>query len=178
MHLTTPSVFLFASLVALPQVLASTASKRGLVHVPSEDHPTDTAFLTRPPEGLGVASSSPLTWYYNYQSRFPDSVPTLRKNTNDNTPALEFVPMLWGPADDEVNGFEGRVRGLIDDGVVVKNILGFNEPDMGNDVGGSNVDPQTAARLWREKVQPLKGTVRLGAPAVAGWEGGKEWLRE
>ena len=58
-------------------------------------------------------------------------------------------------------------------------VLAFNEPDMNHDVGGSNISPARAAEIWKKDVQPLKKEgIRLGAPAIAGTENGKQWLTE
>jgi hypothetical protein len=49
-----------------------------------------------------------------------------------------------------------------------KAILGFNEPD-GYHPGQANMDPQTAANLWKQRLQKYAGQgIKLGAPAIVG----------
>ena len=75
--------------------------------------------------------------------------------------------MCWGQAAAEefLNDVEASIR----KGSKVPYILGFNEPDTTSAVGGSNLDPQVAAQIWKRYVEPLasKG-VKLGAPACSG----------
>ncbi|RPB01179.1 hypothetical protein L873DRAFT_1827284 [Choiromyces venosus 120613-1] len=139
-----------------PTIIAQTTSpKRGLVHVPSSDHPNDDSIWITPP--------TTLTWYYNYQSR-----PTSSLSSSN----LSFVPMLWGDHD---NTFVEDVRGQKD----VKWVLGFNEPDMEGNAGGSNIKPVRAAELWKRDIEPLKRDGKnLGAPGVSGSSVGMKWLKE
>ncbi|KAG0136427.1 glycosyl hydrolase catalytic core-domain-containing protein [Tuber indicum] len=139
-----------------PIIIAqTTSSKRGLVHIPSSDHPGDDSIWITPP--------TTLTWYYNYGSRPSSSL---------SSGNLSFVPMLWG---DHKNTFVEDVRGQKG----VKWVLGFNEPDMGSNVGGSNIRPERAAELWKRDIEPLKGDGKeLGAPSISGSPTGMRWLKE
>ncbi|KAL9096530.1 MAG: hypothetical protein Q9165_001527 [Trypethelium subeluteriae] len=157
---TVMTPFLFLTLLgAVPLALGDASSKRGLVFVPDNDHPTD--------DTIWDSSSSDLTWYYNYG---PSPSPNYA-NTK-----LEFVPMLWGNESD--NTFLDTVSGLIDSGTNVTYALGFNEPD-GVDNGGSGIAAEDAAATWIRLLEPLreKYHVKLGAPAVTGSPSGFTWLQ-
>lgn len=86
---------------------------------------------------------------------------------------IELVPMMWGGGT-HIADFQNAEN----DGVFnsVSHILGFNEPDQG---GQANLDPNTAANLWKQYIQPLsaKGK-RLGSPSVASDPAGKVWLQK
>lgn len=152
------------SLLSLLSILAAAvaqtpSSKRGLVYVPNEKHPGDDQFWDSP--------TSDLTWYYNYGAK---PSPAFNNNTK-----FEFVPMLWGADSD--TSFLSDVTNLIKSGTNISYVLGFNEPD-GGDNGGSNVDPTTAAQVWQREIEPLKKLgVKLGAPAVTGAPSGFTWLQ-
>ena len=151
------------TLLYLPSLLAQSlsSSKRGLIYVQTK-YPSD--------DDIWDASDSDLTWYYNYGAS-----PT---STFDHS-KLAFVPMLWGaPANDTDMTFYDTVKGLIDSGMNISYVLGFNEPDGCSD-GGSCVDAKTAAKTWIREVEPLKDLgVKLGAPAVTGAPSGFTWLQE
>lgn len=135
-----------------------TSSKRGLISISSADDTDDS---------IWTATNSDLTWYYNYGSYPTDGLDHSR---------LEFVPMLWGKPSDSDPLFNDTVKGLIDSGVRVQYILGFNEPD-GCKGGGSCVSAEDAAQIWIEQIEPLKHLgIKLGAPAVTSAPSGAEWL--
>ena len=159
MH-TSPFVTLLALLSTASAQTKS--SKRGLVHVASDDHPLDDRWWD--------SATSDLTWYYNYQSQ---PSPAFTNNSN-----FEFVPMLWGaPSNPSDTTFLDDVTNLIKSGTNISYVLAFNEPD-GVANGGSGVDAQTAAETWIRVVEPLKKLgVKLGAPAVTGAPTGFNWLR-
>ena len=149
-------------LVFTPLASATSSSKRGLCHVPSEKHPTDDTIWTTP--------GSDLTWYYNYQAS-PSSA-----YTNDKS--LQFVPMLWGASDSDVGTpFLDSVTAQIKAGTNISYILGFNEPDGSHSTGGSSIPADLAASTWKKQIEPLKDLgVKLGAPAVTGSPNGFTWL--
>ncbi|KAK6336813.1 hypothetical protein TWF718_009601 [Orbilia javanica] len=163
----------FSILISLPHLitLVSAAAnpigpnpndKRGLVYVPSKDHPED--------DKIWIQSGSPLTWYYNYQSK---PSPSLEGGPTN----LQFIPMLWGDYD---NTFVQDVKDLVDQGYDIQYVLGFNEPDIpaGTGAGGSGVSPENAAARWKESIEPLaKMGIKLGAPAVTGAPGGLTWMK-
>lgn len=144
------------------QSVASSSSKRGLCHVPSNKHPED--------DKIWLEGPSPPTWYYNYK---PEPTAEYAKNT-----AMQFVPMLWGASpDDEGTPFLDSVKQQIANGANITYVLGFNEPDGGYDTGGSSLAASLAAARWKAEMEPLKELgVKLGAPGVTGAETGWQWL--
>ncbi|KAF2687916.1 glycoside hydrolase family 128 protein [Lentithecium fluviatile CBS 122367] len=157
------SIHLAATAALLTLTTTASSSKRGLCHVPSEDHPSDDAIWTMTP-------GSDLTWYYNYKYEPSDAY----KNIED----LIFVPMLWGASDsDQGTPFLDSVKSQIGSGAKIEYVLGFNEPDGTHTTGGSDVHADVAARSWKAQIEPLKEMgVKLGAPAVTGSEDGFTWL--
>ncbi|KAJ9137492.1 Glycoside hydrolase [Pleurostoma richardsiae] len=158
-------VFL-AILAALSAPVSATSSaKRGLCFTPNSKWPQDNYIWTRSP--------SDLTWYYNYGST---PSPVYNNLTQED---FEFVPMLWGaPSDSSDTTFLDTVKGLIDDGTNITNILTFNEPDMAVS-GGSSVDPAFGAQVWVNNIIPLQELgVRAGLPAPTGGTGGIPWLKQ
>ncbi|KAF2455330.1 glycosyl hydrolase catalytic core-domain-containing protein [Lineolata rhizophorae] len=141
-------------------VHATSSTKRGLCYVPSDEHASD--------DDLWTASSTPLTWYYNYQSTPSSAL---------SSSGLTFVPMLWGATDGVDSGFYSAVKAQLDAGEAISHVLGFNEPDGESDTGGSDMPAAVAARAWQAELEPLRALgVKLGAPAVTGSPGGLEWL--
>ncbi|PVH97277.1 glycoside hydrolase family 128 protein, partial [Periconia macrospinosa] len=139
--------------------------KRGLCHVPSQEHPYDDAIWT-------PSNKSQLTWYYNYKtSPSPSFIP--HKD-------LQFVPMLWGAsssdkADDP--SFLDTITAQIARGANITHILSFNEPDGPYATGGSNMPIRLAVDVWKTQIEPLRKLgVKVGAPAVTGSPIGLEWL--
>lgn len=98
-------------------------------------------------------------WYYSWGTD-PFSYRTYKN--------IEFVPMIWGlGAESSIS----RVAGL-----GYKYLLAYNEPDMGGNVGGSNIDVNTAISHWNKF---LGYDYHLGSPAPAfspSWGNGT-WLR-
>ncbi|KEY67796.1 hypothetical protein S7711_04110 [Stachybotrys chartarum IBT 7711] len=140
--------------------------KRGLCFVPNEDHPEDNQ--------LWAGSDSDLSWYYNYQERPSPAYSDLSQDE------FEFIPMMWGVGPDpDDTTWLNQVRQLMDDGLEVRHVLGFNEPDGPNEYGGSDVAPALAARAWVANFEPLAEMgVKLGLPACTGGWGGMPWLRQ
>lgn len=140
--------------------------KRGLVFTPNSTFPTDHQIWTQQP--------SDLTWYYNYESN-PSPV------FNGLSQAeFEFVPMLWGaPSDPSDASFLTSIERLIKEkGVNITNVLSFNEPDGPFSWGGSNMDPDVAARVWVNNLEPLRQMgIRVGLPACTGSNSGLPWLK-
>ncbi|KAF2729012.1 hypothetical protein EJ04DRAFT_448146 [Polyplosphaeria fusca] len=160
-----PRRFTIAALLAFAQiVLSDSSSKRGLCHVPSDDHPSDDKIW------IDTAGSD-LTWYYNYK---PDPSQAYASSN------LKFVPMLWGAsANDKGTPFLDSVTKQLDDGKKIEYVLGFNEPDGTSETGGSDVPPDVAASSWISQIEPLKKQgVKLGAPGVTGSPGGITWLED
>lgn len=98
-------------------------------------------------------------WYYNWAAT---------PHSYDNFDKIEYVPMIWG------TGNEGSIPSVVNAGY--KHLLAYNEPDMGKDVGGSNIDVNTAISHWNNF---LGNDYYLGAPAPAlcpAWSNGT-WFR-
>ena len=107
-----------------------------------------------------------VTWAYNW-----GETPV---NTTGNNPAkigtegsLAFMPMTWGS-----NFSEAKLREYLDsvndeDKESVKCLLGFNEPNLGANVGGCAMLPDEAAELWPtlEKIVEDYGLL-LASPAM------------
>jgi len=129
--------------------LVSAASKRGLGWANSKN-PQDMNHFN----ATGV-----VTWAYNW-SPHPDDL---------STSGVEFIPMQWGA--ENIEKFSDAVAST-----KAKAILAFNEPDSEFQ---SNLNPQDAAALWKEYIQPLKEFgVLLGAPAVTSSDNGHIWLQQ
>ncbi|EXM27378.1 hypothetical protein RAB80_013422 [Fusarium oxysporum f. sp. vasinfectum] len=140
--------------------------KRGLCFVPNTEKPQD--------DKIWVQNGSDITWYYNYGDK-PSAV---YKDVPQEQ--FEFVPMMWGVGSDSSDTtFLQNVKSLMEDGVNITHVLGFNEPDAGNDVGGSNLDPKVAAEAWVANFEPLgEMGVKLGLPACTGGWGSMPWLKQ
>jgi hypothetical protein len=109
-------------------------------------------------DSLDLFLGNKIKWFYNWSSD---------KGFNTD---VEFVPMLWtgnrGDADQFVE--KARSQGA-------KHILGFNEPERGEQ---ANMSPGDAARIWKQHVEPLRAQgVRLGSPSIASTEEGLNWLQ-
>ena len=138
-------------------------SKRGLVYVPSSKHPQD--------DQIWDSSDSDLNWYYNYGS---EPSPAYSNSS------LHFVPQLWGqPATTDDKAFPDAIQKLVSTGTNISSVLAFNEPDMQSSVGGSNIDPSTAAQIWSREIQPLaKMGIKLGSPACSSSPEGITWMQQ
>ncbi|KAJ7228832.1 glycosyl hydrolase catalytic core-domain-containing protein, partial [Mycena pura] len=81
---------------------------------------------------------------------------------------LTYAPMLWGEKNAAAFG-KTAVEGY------AKIALGMNEC---NEVGQSNIDPQTGIGLWRQYLLPLadKGYTLI-SPAMSSRPNGKDWMQ-
>lgn len=130
-----------------PVSLATTTGKKG------------TDFNTNNDNGTwwGNAINLQSHWYYTWGNSIPfDQAP---QNS-------EFVPMFWGKAD-VTDANIAYVKQLKDQGRA-KYILGFNEPDLGDQ---SNMSVQDALAAW-PKLESIG--LPLGSPATA-WPT-RQWL--
>lgn len=98
-------------------------------------------------------------WYYNWGTG-PFSYEAYK--------GMDYVPMIWGTkAENAIPSIASKNY---------KYLLAYNEPDMGGDVGGSNINVNTAINNWYKF---LGNSYHLGAPAPAqspSWSGGT-WFR-
>ncbi|KAI0327475.1 hypothetical protein GY45DRAFT_1327586 [Cubamyces sp. BRFM 1775] len=92
------------------------------------------------------------------------------KPTSANALGFDYWPMLWGGDEAHISAFENAVtQGF---GTI---ILGFNEP---NEVGQSNLDPDTAAALWKQYIEPKRSLgYKTCSPAVSAATNGQQWMR-
>lgn len=98
-------------------------------------------------------------WYYNWGTG-PFSYEAYK--------GMDYVPMIWG------TGAENAIPSIASKNY--KYLLAYNEPDMGGNVGGSNIPVNTAINNWNKF---LGNSYHLGAPAPAqspSWSGGT-WFR-
>lgn len=155
-----PSHYLSILWLLLPFTTAQTTSpKRGLVYIGNNGHAASDAAVWH--------TNTDLTWYYNYGSE-----PTRELIGS----ALHFVPMMHGEAQ---TSFREDITSRKRSGDDITHILGFNEPDMEQDVGGSDISPSEAAQIWQDQIEPLKELgIKVGAPAVSGSPIGYEWLKQ
>jgi hypothetical protein len=88
--------------------------------------------------------------------------------------------MLWGhPEEDDDTTFVDSIRARVRSGENITHVLGFNEPDMERDIGGSDISPADAAEVWQRQLEPLRELgIKVGAPAVSGSPIGYAWLKE
>jgi len=117
-------------------------AQRGLIIISSTHEQTDLSKDIASPE---------LQWVYNYSPEPPST------NAYGN---LSFVPMLWG--EDNSDTFLSTIKS----GPKFDHILSFNEPDMSQNVGGSDLSVPQAVSIWQAQIQPLKSLgYKLGSPA-------------
>jgi len=160
MHFS-PAALLAAATLTSAQATFQRSSKRGLVFVPSAQHPSDNQ--------IWVEGSSDLTWYYNYG---PQPSPAY---SNRSQSEFEFVPMLWTTD----SNFMSEIKSLISGGTNITHIMTYNEPDGSSSTGGSNLEPEVAATNWISQVEPLRKLgIKTGAPAVTGSPSGFTWLTD
>jgi hypothetical protein len=139
----TSTILLLLNIIT---VVGSIESKRGLI---LSDPPSDQT-------DLATFFSSPLLgWMYNYSPQPPTTGQSKHPFTD-----LSFIPMLWG-----ANG-PNTFFSALKTGPQYNYVLGFNEPDMSIDVGGSDISVAEAVSIWQTQIQPLKNLgYKLGSPA-------------
>ncbi|EEP76206.1 predicted protein [Uncinocarpus reesii 1704] len=98
------------------------------------------------------------SWNYNWGS------------SSDGSSGAEYVPMLWGPK------FFNSWNPSSVLGSGNKCILGFNEPDHGEQ---ASMSPQSAAEAFKQYLTPLAGKLQLGSPGVTNGGGamGLNWMQ-
>lgn len=104
---------------------------------------------------------SKVTWAYNW-----GQTPGTGLASN-----LLYSPMLWGSG--STSTWNSNAKAAIAAGS--DTLLAFNEPDLSTQ---SNLDPTTAANLFKQYMQPFACQARLSAPAVTngGAPMGLTWL--
>ncbi|KAF9029521.1 hypothetical protein BDZ89DRAFT_715481 [Hymenopellis radicata] len=110
-------------------------------------------------QDLKQAANGAPSWVYNWSS-WPPAM-----HVDGITP----IPMQWGRPD--IENFASRVKSQRP-----PMCLGFNEPDLPSQ---SNIDPYTAATLWKQNINSLAGSgVKLGSPAISSAPSGKTWMTQ
>lgn len=108
------------------------------------------------------ATSGTFSWAYNWAA-----------SAGGLLPGIEFVPMLWG--EKSAGDWSKVVETAIAAGS--KHLLSFNEPDLPQQ---ANIQPQKAASLYQQLMNPHAGKAALGAPAVTNGNSanyGLNWLK-
>jgi hypothetical protein len=159
---TCETILQLSTLTTLPILTTSQqhSSKRGLSYV-GDTHAPDSQLLT--------ASSSPLSWYYNWSPYPPPQVPS------EN---LEFVPLIHGISEAQSAQTSGQINSLPSSST---HLLTFNEPDGSKDSGGSAITPEDAAKAYIEHMVPYRSGGRkwkISHPSTTGSGNGLEWLRK
>jgi len=145
------------SAVAAPTSPASSSKKRGIGY-------NDASLLA--PFGNGIS------WAYNWGDHNFGSTPA----------GVEILPMLWKANVNDPAGlatWKANAAAAIANGATA--LMGYNEPDL---AGQANMDPKTAAVLWKTYMEPFAGQVKLISPAVTNGNGmdstgrfyGLDWL--
>jgi hypothetical protein len=111
---------------------------------------------------LTTLFGSKVTWAYNWGQ-------TAGNGFNSK---LEYSPMLWGTSGTSI--WNSNAKAAIAAGS--DTLLSFNEPDLSSQ---SNLDPTTAANLFKQYMQPFACQARLSSPAVTngGAPMGLSWLQ-
>ena len=105
-----------------------------------------------------IFAGGKITWIYNWSPH------------RTSVSGLEFIPMLWNAKNgNDAKRFRSQARGS-------KVVLGFNEPERGDQ---ANMSPVEAAQAWKRYIEPLRreGT-RLGSPGIASTDEGLNWLKQ
>ncbi|KAI0513175.1 glycosyl hydrolase catalytic core-domain-containing protein [Xylaria bambusicola] len=151
---TTSAVFTpTSSSSAAPAPTSHSGGKRGLAF---NDASLVQEFLT-----LGGQAS----WAYNWGSSSA-SLPE----------GVTFYPMLWSPAPDHSNGWDGFAADAISKGADA--LLSFNEPDIASQ---ANMSPADAAAGHIQWMNPYSGKARISTPAIsssANANQGIDWLKQ
>ncbi|CAF2963240.1 unnamed protein product [Rotaria sp. Silwood2] len=105
-----------------------------------------------------VFSGGKISWIYNWSPY------------KSNVAGIEFVPMLWSTnKGHDGNKFFNQAKGA-------RFVLGFNEPERGDQ---ANMNPVDAAHAWKQYIEPLRAQgARLGSPAIASTDQGLKWMRQ
>ncbi|KAI1117539.1 glycosyl hydrolase catalytic core-domain-containing protein [Nemania sp. NC0429] len=134
-------------------VVVHGGSKRGLAY---NDASLVQEFLT-----LGGKAS----WAYNWGAY-----------TGDLPAGVTYYPMLWSPAPEHSNGWDGAAKAAIAKGADA--LLSFNEPDIASQ---ANMSPQDAAAGHIKFMNPYAGQARISTPAISSSENanqGIDWLKQ
>lgn len=111
---------------------------------------------------LGNFKTGQVSYLYTWSSWKP---------TDADQYGYEFWAMLPNTDSDSISAFEQNVVAGY-----ATTVMGFNEPDISTQ---SNLDPNDAAGLWMQYIQPKKDLgYKLISPAVSSGSGGIPWLQQ
>ncbi|KAJ8121685.1 hypothetical protein O1611_g10035 [Lasiodiplodia mahajangana] len=89
---------------------------------------------------------------------------------------ITYYPMLWSPASEHSNGWDGFAKAAIANGADA--LLSFNEPDIASQ---ANMSPAAAAAAHIQWMNPYAGQARISTPAISSSENagqGIDWLNQ
>ena len=116
--------------------------------------PEANAALSNANSYLG-ASNGAMGWGWNW-----DSSPAPAAGHKTGTLDVQFVPMLLSAIDTHTSLWNENSAGY-------PYLMGFNEPDMTTDKGGSQMDVGSCVQNWNTYMQPkASGSVKLISPGV------------
>ncbi|KAK7510052.1 uncharacterized protein IWZ02DRAFT_382499, partial [Phyllosticta citriasiana] len=162
---TTPASSSAASSTPAASSTAShgTVAKRGLVY-------NDFSVVTH------FESSQAIGWAWNWAQTAGGSMP----------PNIQFVPTLWGTRESEdLATWSSNAQSEIANGA--KYLMAFNEPDVEQASGGSDISPADAATAFKTYMNPYATNTTLVSPGVCNGVGtrsstgrsqGLDWLSE
>ncbi|KAI1845863.1 hypothetical protein JX265_011242 [Neoarthrinium moseri] len=149
-------------LIAQALAQTSSSSKRGIAYIRGEAaHEADYNLL--------LSSKSPLNWYYTW-------LPTVAPSDifqGDQADTIEFVPTIHNntKVDEDLESLKSLPASS-------KHLFTFNEPDGTFETGGSDLTPQVAARVYIEKIVPLRNRFQISHPSTTGSQRGFQWLQD
>lgn len=142
---------------------SGTVAKRGLVY-------NDFSVVT------DFESSQAIGWAWNWGQTSGGSMPT----------NIQYVPTLWGTrATDDLASWFSNAQSEIAKGA--KYLMAFNEPDVEQASGGSDIAPADAATAFKTYMNPYAVNTTLVSPGVCNGVGtrsatgrsqGLDWLSE
>lgn len=162
---STPASSSVASSTPAATQTASSGSvaKRGLVY-------NDFSVVT------DFESSSAIGWAWNWGQTSGGSMPT----------NIQYVPTLWGTREtDDLATWFSNAQSEIANGA--KYLMAFNEPDVEQASGGSDISPADAATAFKTYMNPYAANTTLVSPGVCNGVGtrtatgrsqGLDWMTE
>ena len=88
-----------------------------------------------------------------------DSSPSPQSGSATGTLNVQFIPMLLSAIDTHTSIWDGNSAGH-------PYLMGFNEPDMTTDKGGSQMDVGTCVSNWLQYMEPKHSNSKLISPAT------------
>jgi len=164
-EITTPVVELPTVAIPIPTTSSSSAAPAPTVVAGSSGGKRGLAYNDASLVQEFISLGGQASWAYNWGSSgsgLPEGV--------------TYYPMLWSPAPDHSNGWDGFAEAAISKGADA--LLGFNEPDIASQ---ANMSPQDAASGHIQWLNPYAGRARISSPAISSSENanqGVDWLKQ